>query len=207
MIKLIDILKELEGKDPIDPSPVKIDSSDFEDLAQGIEAALQDAAEEQNESVVAATLFVFAVPAILNAVAKFAEGFVQKAEKAAKKIGINLKKSSEDPAWYKILGNVTDKIDGYLDTPFRIILTPFITDQVKRDKTAKFLKAIALASAAIMGAVDVTKIPTTFTAIKNLAGPLSGQILEAIAQNNAGTFGATARKALGAIIKTFMTGL
>jgi hypothetical protein len=57
-------------------------------------------------------------------------------------------------------------MDGYLDTPFRLVLTPFIKDQIKRDRVAKFLKAITLLIMS-MG-IDITKSPKIMSIGKQL---------------------------------------
>ena len=100
-----------------------------------------------------------------------------------KKSGINLKKKN-DPAWYKVIEKVTGEIDNYLDTPFRVILTPFIKDSIKRDKTAKILKALTLATMAILGVVDPSKIQPTINSIKELSGNFSNEIIQAITEHS-----------------------
>jgi len=184
MIKLIDILREVEQESDIDLSALK-------NLPTMIGDELEKASEEQNESVLGAAALVLAVPGILNSLSKVAQVI-------AKKSGIDLRKR-KNPAWYKTLDTVTAKIDDYLDVPFKTILRPFIKDQVKRDKTAKYLKAATLASMAIMGALDLNKLQNAATAIKDLAGQSSSEILQAIGEHSL-------PKLTGAI-KNFLTGL
>jgi hypothetical protein len=57
-------------------------------------------------------------------------------------------------------------MDSYLDSPFKLMLTPFIKDPIKRDKVAKFLKAIALIIMS-MG-TDITKSPDIMAIGKEL---------------------------------------
>lgn len=185
MIKLIDILKEVEEESQIDLSALR-------DLPDLIGAEFEKASEEQNESILATTALVLAIPGILNTVSKVVQVIM-------KKSGTDLKKSKQNPAWYKVLDTVTAKIDGYLDTPFKVMLRPFIQDQVKRDKTAKFLKAITLASMAIMGALDVSKLQNAAAAIKELAGQSGSEVLQAVGEHSI--------PKLTAVVKNFIIGL
>ena len=184
MIKLADILKEVEQES-------ELDLSDLKKLPDLIGAELEKASEEQNESIIGAAALVLAVPGMLNAISKVVQVIV-------KKSGIDLKKRN-NPAWYKTLDTVTAKVDGYLDTPFKVMLRPFIQDQVKRDKTAKFLKAITLASMAIMGAVDISKLQSTASAIKDLAGQSGSEIIQAVGEHSI--------PKLTGVVKNFITGL
>ena len=59
-------------------------------------------------------------------------------------------------------------MDGYLDTPFRIMLKPFVKDSSKRDKIAKFLKATTLMIMAL--GTDISKSPDILSVGKDLAG-------------------------------------
>jgi hypothetical protein len=59
-------------------------------------------------------------------------------------------------------------MDGYLDAPFRVMLTPFIKDSIKRDKVAKIIKAIALLIMSL--GIDITKSPDIMSVGKELVG-------------------------------------
>jgi hypothetical protein len=65
-------------------------------------------------------------------------------------------------------------MDGYLDTPFKIMLTPFIKDSTKRDKVAKFIKAIALLIMAL--GTDISKSPTIMNVGEELIGDVFNQV-------------------------------
>jgi len=184
VIKFVNILKELEEEN-------SIDLSDLRDLPDLIGKELEKASKQENESILGATALVLAAPGIVNAVMKVVEVI-------AKKSGIDLKKR-KGPSWYKTIEKVTAKIDGYLDTPFKLMLRPFISDQTKRDKVAKFLKAITLASMAVLGAVDLTKLESTAAAIRDLAGQSSGEIIQAVSERSA--------PKLTQIVKNFITNL
>jgi hypothetical protein len=169
MIKLIDILKEVEQD--------QIDLSALNNLDDEIEKALETAPKNE---IIGTISIVLALPGIINAITKIIEAI-------AKKSGIQLKKS--DPKWYQVIGKVTEKIDDYVDTPFRIMLKPFISDQSKRDKVAKIFKAVVLTMMAIFGAVDIKQIESTTSLIKNLAPDISSELIQSIAEKNATKIG------------------
>lgn len=169
MIKLIEILKEVEQD--------QIDLSALNNLDDEIEKALETAPKNE---IIGTISIVLALPGIINAITKIIEAI-------AKKAGIQLKKS--DPKWYQVIGKVTEKIDDYVDTPFRIMLKPFISDQSKRDKVAKIFKAVVLTMMAIFGAVDIKQIESTTSLIKNLAPDISSELIQSIAEKNATKIG------------------
>jgi superfamily I DNA/RNA helicase len=80
----------------------------------------------------------------------------------------NLSKPGDNKSHIDFIISFTDKMDGYLDTPFRLMLTPFIEDEVKRDKVAKLIKAIALIIMSL--GTDITKSPDIMNVGKELAG-------------------------------------
>jgi len=164
MIKLTDILKEVVQDDP--------DISLLSSLDDEIKQALEDT--PQNE-IIGTISFALAVPGIVNAIIKIVTAI-------SKKSGINLKKKN-DRAWYVLLEKMTEKIDSYVDAPFRLILTPFIKDPTKRDKVAKLLKAVTLTIVAIMGAVDLKQLTNTVSAIKQLAPETASELLQAAAEH------------------------
>jgi hypothetical protein len=169
VIKLIEILKEVEQD--------QIDLSALNNLDDEIEKALETAPKNE---IIGTISIVLALPGIINAITKIIEAI-------AKKAGIQLKKS--DPKWYQVIGKVTEKIDDYVDTPFRIMLKPFISDQSKRDKVAKIFKAVVLTMMAIFGAVDIKQIESTTSLIKNLAPDISSELIQSIAEKNATKIG------------------
>jgi hypothetical protein len=181
VIKLIDILKEVEQD--------QIDISALNNLDDEIEKALETAPKNE---IIGTVSIVLALPGIVNAITKIIEAI-------AKKAGIQLKKS--DPKWYQVIGKVTEKIDDYVDTPFRIMLKPFIQDQSKRDKVAKIFKAVVLTMMAIFGSVDVKQIESTTSLIKNLAPDISSELIQSIAEKNASKIGTILRD----IIKPLFT--
>jgi hypothetical protein len=164
MIKLADILKEIEAEPVI---------TDLGNLDDEIKKAIENAPKNE---IIGTISLVLAVPGIINAIMKVINVI-------AKKSGLNLKKKN-DPVWYKVIEKVTGEIDDYLDTPFRVVLTPFIKDSIKRDKTAKILKALTLAAMAILGAVDPSKIQPTINSIKELSGNFGGEIVQAITEHS-----------------------
>jgi hypothetical protein len=165
VIKLIDILKEVEQD--------QIDLSALNNLDDEIEKALETAPKNE---IIGTVSIVLALPGIINAITKIIEVI-------AKKSGIQLKKS--DPKWYQVIAKVTEKLDDYVDTPFKIMLKPFIQDQTKRDKVAKILKAVVLTMMAIFGSVDIKQIESTTSLIKSLVPDIASELIQSIAEKNA----------------------
>jgi hypothetical protein len=178
MIKLADILKEVEAEPVI---------TDLNYLDDEIKKAIENAPKNE---VIGTITFALAVPGIINAIMKIIEII-------AKKSGINLKKKN-DPAWYKIIGKVTEEIDNYIDAPFRFMLKPFISDNAKREKIAKLLKAATLTLlviyGVIYGAVDITKIKDTTDLINQLIADLGIDLSINFAQMKVTTIGEAIKK-------------
>ena len=168
MIKLTHILLEAE-KDAID-------ISDLQYVDDEIKKDLEEVPKNEIIGLGTAAL-VLAIPGILNTFAKIVAAI-------AKKSGIDLTKKKH-PTWYQILEKVTQQIDDYLDTPLRAVLKPFITDNTKREKVAKILKAVLLTVTAISGGVDISQIKNTTTLIKQLAPEIGNELVTSIAQSNA----------------------
>lgn len=164
MIKLADILLEIEAEPVI---------TDLNSLDDEIKKAIENAPKTE---VIGTISLVLAIPGMINAIMKVIEVI-------AKKSGIDLKKKN-NPIWYKTIAKVTEEIDDYLDTPFKLVLTPFIKDSIKRDKTAKILKALTLAAMAILGTVDPNKIQPTINSVKELSGNFGSEILQAITEHS-----------------------
>jgi hypothetical protein len=169
VIKLLDILKEINED--------QIDLSALNNLDDEIKKALENTPKNE---ILGTVSIILALPGIISAIAKIIEAI-------AKKSGIQIKKS--DPKWYQVIQKVTDKLDDYIDTPFKIILKPFIQDQSKRDKVAKILKAVVLTMMAIAGSVNVKQIESTTSLIKNLAPDIGNELIQSIAEKNASKIG------------------
>lgn len=168
MISLLQIISEAE-KD-------EIDISDLQFVDDEIKKDLEEVPKNEIIGLGTAAL-VLAIPGILNTFAKIVAAI-------AKKSGIDLTKKKH-PTWYQILEKVTQQIDDYLDTPLRAVLKPFITDNTKREKVAKILKAVLLTVTAISGGVDISQIKNTTTLIKQLAPEIGNELVTSIAQSNA----------------------
>ncbi len=156
MIKLTAILQEV-----VDDASLK---NAFGELVKDIKGDIEDAQDQTNESVLVVAAVGLAVPSIVNSISKVV-GII------AKKSGIDLKKRN-NPAWYTVLEKVSGKINDYLDTPFNIVLKPFIQDQTKRNKVAGVLKAATLVTMSLMGGV------VDFTSIKNAISSLAGEFAQ-----------------------------
>ena len=105
--------------------------------------------------------FVLAIPGIINGVFRIIQAIKDKAPAR-----FNLKKEG-DPTTIDYIIKFTDKIDGYLDAPFKLILKPFISNVSKRDKLAKFLKAVTLIIMSL--GTDISKSPNLLSVGKDLA--------------------------------------
>tara|TARA_R110002167_G_scaffold107916_1_gene275799 strand:- start:212 stop:781 length:570 start_codon:yes stop_codon:yes gene_type:complete len=141
--------------------------SDLSKIDDIIGDELEKAAEEEeaplNEILGITTVgFVLAIPGIVNGIARIIQSIKSK---APERFNLN---QDDDPAPLEYLIQFTDKIDGYLDTPFRIMLKPFVKDPPKRDKIAKFLKATTLMIMAL--GTDISKSPDILSIGKDLAG-------------------------------------
>ena len=161
-----------------------VDVSGLDKLDDEIKKALEDASKEEtptNEIVgLTSVALIVAIPGIINAITKVIKALAQKS-------GIQLKK--EDPKWYEVLEKATDKIDGYLDTPFNFMLKPFVKDSIKRAKYAKILKAVTLALMSISALADPSKIKDTTSLIKSLAPDIGGELIQAIGEKNSSSIG------------------
>jgi len=170
MIKLVDILKEIEEKEKkIDFSPFNFVDDDFED-------ELEKVSKQQNEIIFTVASIALAAPGIINSLIKAGKAL-------ARKRGFDL--SKPDPnAWYNVLEKWTEQIDNYIGKPFDILLKPFISDAAKRKKAVDILKAISIATLATVGAADITKAKAAMEYGKTLAGPAWGEIVKAAGDSN-----------------------
>jgi hypothetical protein len=139
---------------------------DFSDLSK-IDDLIGDELEKTEEQPVneivglTTAAFVLAIPGIINGVAKIIKAIKDKAPPR-----FNLSKPEDDKSHLAYIIKFTDKIDDYLDSPFKLMLTPFIKDSTKRDKVAKFLKAITLMIMSL--GTDITKSPDLMAIGKEL---------------------------------------
>tara|TARA_R110000803_G_scaffold184480_1_gene246835 strand:- start:73 stop:642 length:570 start_codon:yes stop_codon:yes gene_type:complete len=150
------------------------DFSGLKKLGPVLGDELEDVAEEtgalEESIVLTAAAFVLAVPGMLNAIFRIVQAIKDKAPPA-----FNLKKK-DDPSAIDFLIKFTGKIDGYLDTPFRLMLKPFISDVSKRDKVAKLLKAVTLIIMSF--GIDISKSPELLSTGKDLAPEFFQELLQ-----------------------------
>ena len=147
-----------------DEEPNFSDLSKIDDI---IGDELEKAKKEEEGSIneifgLTTVAFVIAIPGMINGIARIIQSIKDKAPER-----FNLKKK-DDPTPLEYIIKFTDKIDGYLDTPFKIMLKPFIKDTSKIDKVAKFLKGITLIIMTL--GTDISKSPDLLSIGKNLAG-------------------------------------
>lgn len=158
MIKLADILLEIDQ--PIDFFPL----ANMDDI---IKKELENAQKKEQpvNEIVGLTVgaFLLALPGMVNGIFRIIKAIKDKAPPR-----FNLSKPGDNQSHIDFVISFTDKMDGYLDTPFRVMLTPFIKDEAQRDKVAKLIKAIALVIMSL--GIDITKSPDIMNVGKGLAG-------------------------------------
>jgi len=126
---------------------------------------------EVNEAVLATTAMILAIPGIVNGVARIIKAIKDKTPQT-----FDLSKKGPDVIDKRLntIIKFSEKLDSTIDTPIRLVLKPFIKDQNKRNKIAKFLKAISLV---IMGlGMDISKSPDVLKILKDLAGNYAGDL-------------------------------
>jgi len=131
----------------------ELNFSDLNKLDDIIDQELTKAQEDQpvEEIIGISTVaFILALPGIINGFFRIVKAIRDKAPSK-----FNLKKSGYDKDHLDFIIDFTEKIDSYLDVPFKKVLTPFIKDSIKRDKVAKYLKAVVLILMSI--GTDITK--------------------------------------------------
>ena len=131
----------------------ELNFSDLTKLDDIIDQELTKAQEDQPvEEIIgiSTAVFILALPGMINGFFRIIKAIRDKAPSK-----FNLKKSGYDKDHLDFIIDFTGKIDSYLDVPFKKILTPFIKDTIKRDKVAKYLKAVVLILMSI--GTDITK--------------------------------------------------
>lgn len=172
MIKLVDILSEVQQENAVDDFLGDLAN----ELPNKIKDDLEDASEKnpntQTEVIglLSGTAIALAVPGIVNTVMKVVDVI-------RKKSGFNLSKK-KDPAWLTLIQQVSQKIDDKLATPFNYVLKPFITDETKRKKVSNVLKACVLVGMSLAGGFDPNTIPNVKSAVTDLAGEFGGELLQ-----------------------------
>jgi len=172
----------------------KVDLSPLNQLDDLIAAELEDASgEDPNESVIATVAILAAIPGILKAIDKTMRVILTKA-------GINLSKKepSDIQKAYKVVLTTADKIDSYVDGPFRLVLKPFINDINKRNKVAGALKAATLAIMSIGSSIDISAVKDISSAITSASPEIGKELVAATAEKN----GPQVAKVLKAFIKS-----
>lgn len=140
------------------------DFSDLSKIDDLIGDELEKAEKEQPVTEIVGlttAAFVLAIPGIARNIAKIIKAIKDKAPPR-----FNLSKPEDNKSHLDYIIKFTDKIDGYLDGPFKLMLNPFIKDSTKRDKVAKFLKAITLIVMSF--GIDITKSPDIMAMGKEL---------------------------------------
>ena len=159
-----------------------VDLTPLNQLDDLIAAELEKATgENPNESVVATVAILAALPGILKSIDKIGRVILNKS-------GINLSKKepSDIEKAYNVIIATADKIDTYLDGPFRLILKPFIQDTNKRNKVAGALKAAVLAIMSIGSSIDITTTKDITSAISSASPEVGKELIQAVIEKNGG---------------------
>ena len=170
MIKLIDILSEIE-----DDKANSISAEIGQKLDDIFKDELNKASKQQNEAILTTIALIAAIPGFLKAISKIAENI-------SRKQGIDLKKDNK--SWYKVLYNFADKIDDYIDTPFKFILKLLVKDDVKRKKILSIIKGACIITMAILGSVDLSKTPEITNILKSTAGEFAQELIQKSGKKN-----------------------
>ena len=111
-------------------------------IGKELEKASKETPKEEgsvNEAIFTTAAIILAIPSIVKGVASIIKSIKAKAPKT-----FNLDKPDTVDKRLNAIISFAEKVDDILDTPIRLILKPFIKDQIKRNKVAKFLKALTL---------------------------------------------------------------
>ena len=157
-----------------------VDLSALNQLDDLIKKDIEDASKQSNEAILTIAALALAIPGIIKSIDKIVQAIF-------KKQGIDLTKKQPgrlQKVWNTIV-QTADQIDRYLDTPFERILRPFVKNSQKREKIAKVLKALTLATMAILSGVDLqANAKEVAVTIQSLAPEVGKEILQAVAEKN-----------------------
>lgn len=185
MISLIEILLENnpisspQGEEVADEIGSELDDIFRQQLKIAGRQVQSDPSIPKNEAILTVTTLaiIASIPGFLKAVSKIGESI-------SKKQGLDLTKNKGGEAWYSVLGKFVDKIESYIDTPFNLMLTPFIKDEVKRKKIIGIIKAASIITLAILGSIDFTKAPDALQVVRGSAGEFAGELLQKYGTKN-----------------------
>jgi len=165
-----------------------------QDILNGFEDVVKDELkkihQQQNEAILSTAALALAVPGIAKAIIRLIEGF-------KKKYNFSLSKNSDSKSWLKIIEEIADKIDNKLNTPFNIILKPFIQDEVNRKKIAGILKGIFLLALSVGS--DLSTAPTLYAKIQTLLQGTGIDVTQNVVATNAEKIGELLKKAINYI--------
>ena len=157
-----------------------VDLSALNQLDDLIKKNIEDASKQSNEAFLTIASVALAAPGIIDSIDKVVQVIL-------KKQGIDLSKKQPgrvQKVWNTIV-QTANQIDRYIDTPFKIMLRPFVRNSQKREKIAKVIKAVTLASMAILTGVNLqANAKDAAATIQSLAPEVGEQILQAVAEKN-----------------------
>ena len=184
MISLIEILLENnptsspQGEEVADKIGNELDDIFRQQLQIAGRQVQLDPSIPQNEAILTITTLaiIASIPGFLKAVSKVGESI-------SKIQGLDLTKNKGGEAWYSVLSKFVDKIESYIDTPFNLMLTPFIKDEVKRKKIIGLIKAASIITLALLGGIDFTKAPDALQVVRGSAGEFTQELVTKNAGN------------------------
>ena len=190
MIYFKDILLEIED----DKTAKEIADEIGNRLDDILKQELEKVSKQQNEAILTATAFTLALPGLLNSI-------IKTTKLVSKKLLKKNPKTSDNPeVWYNILDKFTENIDSYIGKPFDFILKPIISDNIKRKKVVNVLKALAIATIAIIGNVDISKALKVGAYLKSILGAYWNDIIQFSNEKNLSDLITSAKKELSVLL-------
>ncbi len=141
MMKLKDILLEVETDQKVD-AVVNDLKDDFASAINGIEDALEDAADQKQEGLLTTASLLLALPAILGIIARLGKGATVAWQKIAGKKPTD---QSGTEKYFQQLGRVADELHHLYIKPLELLTRKFIKDPEKSKKVANAIFHVIVA--------------------------------------------------------------
>jgi Mg2+ and Co2+ transporter CorA len=152
-MKLRDILLEVEADQKVD-AVVDDLKDDFASALNGIEDALEDAADQKQEAVLTTASLLLALPAILGIIARLGKGATSAWQKLAGKKPTD---QSSAEKYFQQLGRVADELHHLYMKPIELVVRKFVKDPVKAKKISSAIFHIIVATMMIASGVTAAK--------------------------------------------------
>jgi hypothetical protein len=140
-MKLKDILLEVETDQKVD-AVVNDLKDDFASAINGIEDALEDAADQKQEGLLTTASLLLALPAILGIIARLGKGATVAWQKIAGKKPTD---QSSTEKYFQQLGRVADELHHLYIKPIELLTRKFIKDPEKSKKVANAIFHVIVA--------------------------------------------------------------